>query len=120
LIGTREPLEFDLERVIKVAQENRVALEINGSLYRLDLNDVMARAAQEGGVLLAICSDAHNTAQLEQIRYGVFQARRGWIEARSVVNAWSWVKLSAWLQSRRARPGHSGCSAAAAGTVSSI
>lgn len=101
LIGTREPLEFDLERVIKVARENRVALEINGSLYRLDLNDVMARAAQEGGALLAIGSDAHSTAQLEQVRYGVFQARRGWIEARSVVNAWSWAKLSGWLQRRR-------------------
>jgi DNA polymerase (family 10) len=101
LIGNREPLEFDLERVVKVARENRVALEINGSLYRLDLNDVMARAAQEGGALLAIGSDAHSNAQLEQIRYGVFQARRGWIEARSVVNAWNWAKLSGWLQSRR-------------------
>lgn len=101
LIGTREPLEFDLERVVKVARENRVALEINGSLYRLDLNDVMARAAQEGGALLAIGSDAHSNAQLEYIRYGVFQARRGWIEARSVVNAWNWAKLSGSLQSRR-------------------
>ena len=101
LIGAREPLEFDLDRIIKVARENRVALEINGSLYRLDLNDVMARAAQEGGALLAIGSDAHSTAQLEQIRYGVFQARRGWIEARSVVNAWNWAKLSGWLRGRR-------------------
>jgi len=80
-----------------------VALEINGSIYRLDLNDVMARAAQDAGALLAIGSDAHSTAQLEQIRYGVFQARRGWIEARSVVNTWTWAKLSGWLQSRRAR-----------------
>jgi DNA polymerase (family 10) len=106
LLGSREPLEFDLDRVVEVARGKRVALEVNGSLYRLDLNDVMARAAQDGGALLAIGSDAHSTAQLEQIRYGVFQARRGWIEARSVVNAWTWAKLSGWLQGRRARPAH--------------
>jgi DNA polymerase (family 10) len=59
------------------------------------------RAAQEGGALLPIGSDAHSSAQLEQIRYGVFPARRGWIEARSVVNAWTWAKLHVWLQRRR-------------------
>jgi DNA polymerase (family X) len=72
-------------------------------MYRLDLNDLMARAAQESGVLLAIGSDAHSTAQLDQIRYGVFQARRGWIEARSVINTWPWVKLSGWLNHRADR-----------------
>jgi DNA polymerase (family 10) len=100
LLGTREPLEMSYERVLKGALKAGTALEINGSMYRLDLNDVMAKAAQESGVLLAINSDAHNTAQLDQIRYGVFQARRGWIEARSVMNTWSWGKLSRWLKSR--------------------
>jgi len=103
LLGSREPLEIDLKRIIEAVCEKHVVLEINGSIYRLDLNDVMARAAQDAGALLAIGSDAHSTAQLEQIRYGVFQARRGWIEARSVVNTWTWAKLSGWLQSRRAR-----------------
>ena len=45
----------------------------------------MARAASEAGALLAIDSDAHSAAQLEQTRYGILQARRGWVEARSVV-----------------------------------
>lgn len=100
LIGEREPLEMDFERVLAAAQKSSAALEINGSMYRLDLNDTMARAAQEAGVLLAIGSDAHSTAQLDQIRYGVFQARRGWIEARSVINTWPWVKLNSWLTHR--------------------
>jgi DNA polymerase (family 10) len=88
---------------------------VNGSPYRLDLTDTMARAAQSGGALLAINSDAHSAAQLEQIRYGVFQARRGWIEARHVVNTWSTNELTAWLIGRkragrvaRARSTHSG------------
>lgn len=105
LLGSREPLDIDLERVIEAARARHVALEINGSTYRLDLNDVMARAAQDAGSLLAIGSDAHSAAQLEQVRYGVFQARRGWIEARSVVNTWSWGKLNGWLRKRHARMG---------------
>jgi DNA polymerase (family 10) len=101
LIGSREPLDLDFERVITAALQARAALEINGSMYRLDLNDSMAKAAQEAGVLLAIGSDAHSTAQLDQIRYGVFQARRGWIEARSVVNTWPLAKLNHWLAHRK-------------------
>jgi DNA polymerase (family 10) len=52
-----------------------------------------------------IGSDAHSTAQLDQIRYGVFQARRGWIESRSVINTWPWARLNRWLSHRTpARP----------------
>ncbi len=102
LIGTRDALEMNFEQVISAAAKRGVALEVNGSMFRLDLNDVMARRAQEAGALLAIGSDAHSTTQLEWIRYGVFQARRGWVEARSVVNAWSWTKLNRWLTRRAA------------------
>ena len=98
LLGSRGPVDFDLEAVIKAAG---AALEINGAILRPDLTDTMARAAQQGGALLAINSDAHSAAQLDQIRYGVYQARRGWIEARSVVNSWRWPDLSSWLEARR-------------------
>jgi DNA polymerase (family 10) len=97
LIGSREPLEFDFDAVVRAAVEAGVALEINGSMYRLDLSDVMAKTAQEAGALLAIGSDAHSTAQMDQICYGIFQARRGWVEARSVVNTWRWKDLTRWL-----------------------
>jgi DNA polymerase (family 10) len=101
LLGSREPVEFDFERIIEAAAEAGVALEVNGSPSRLDLNDVMAQAAYEAGALLAIDSDAHSAAQLEQTRYGVLQARRGWVEARSVVNTWPWPKFSRWLRRKR-------------------
>lgn len=100
LIGSREPLEMDFQRIVSAALKAGIALEMNGSMYRLDLNDSMGRAAQEAGVLLAIGSDAHSTAQLDQIRYGVFEARRGWIEARSVINTWPWARLKRWLDRR--------------------
>ena len=102
LIGTREPLELDFERVVDAACKARAALEINGSMYRLDLNDSMAKAAGEAGAVLAIGSDAHSVAQLDQIRYGVFQARRGWVEPRMVVNTWPLAKLTQWLHRRQA------------------
>ncbi|HEY8461823.1 MAG TPA: DNA polymerase/3'-5' exonuclease PolX, partial [Blastocatellia bacterium] len=87
LLGSREPVDFDFDRIIEAAVKTGVALEVNGSPNRLDLSDVMARAACEAGALLAIDSDAHSAAQLEQTRYGILQARRGWVETRSVVNA---------------------------------
>jgi DNA polymerase (family 10) len=103
LMGSREPLEFDFERIIEAAVEAGVALELNAQPLRLDLTDTMARAAQEAGALLAINTDAHSVGQLELMRYGVAQARRGWVEARSVVNTWTWAKLSRWLIHRLKR-----------------
>jgi DNA polymerase (family 10) len=94
-------VEFDFERVVEAAAEAGAALEVNGSPSRLDLNDLMARAASEAGAPLAIDSDAHSAAQLEQTRYGILQARRGWVEAHSVVNTWPWPKFSRWLRQRR-------------------
>jgi DNA polymerase (family X) len=101
LLGSREPVDFYFDRIIEAAVRASVALEVNGSPSRLDLNDVMARAAYEAGALLAIDSDAHSAAQLEQTRYGVLQARRGWVEARSVVNTWPWPKFSRWLRRKK-------------------
>jgi DNA polymerase (family 10) len=103
LMGSREPVEFDFERIIEAAVEAGVALELNSQPLRLDLTDTMARAAQEAGALLAINTDAHSVGQLELMRYGVSQARRGGVEARSVVNSWTWAKLSRWLVHRRRR-----------------
>jgi DNA polymerase (family 10) len=105
LIGSREPVEFDFDRIIRAAAEAHVALEINGSPLRLDLNDTMARAAQEAGVMLAINSDAHSVPQLEYVRYGVYVARRAWVQPQNVVNAWPWTKLRRWLSRERAAIG---------------
>jgi DNA polymerase (family 10) len=103
LMGSREPVEFDFERIVEAAIGAGVALELNSQPLRLDLTDTMARAAQEAGALLAIDTDAHSVGQLKLIRYGVSQARRGWVEASSVVNTWAWAKLSRWLAARRRR-----------------
>ncbi|HML13505.1 MAG TPA: DNA polymerase/3'-5' exonuclease PolX [Xanthobacteraceae bacterium] len=86
LIGEREPYEVDMERVIAAAHERGCHLEINAEPDRLDLTDVHAQAAKSMGVKIAISTDAHSIAALACMRFGVDQARRGWLEAGDVLN----------------------------------
>jgi DNA polymerase (family 10) len=86
LIGTREPYQVDFDQILKAAADHGVALEINAQPERLDLDDVQARAAHDAGVHLVIDTDAHRMEELAYMRYGVDQARRGWCEARHVLN----------------------------------
>jgi DNA polymerase (family 10) len=101
LIGGREPINFDFDQILRAAIDANVALEIDSQPDRLDLTDTLVKAANEAGALFAINSDAHSLSQLEYIRYGIFDARRGWTEAQSVINTWTWSKLSRWLGKRR-------------------
>ncbi|MFP4432735.1 MAG: DNA polymerase/3'-5' exonuclease PolX [Spirochaetaceae bacterium] len=86
MIGKREPYAFDFEEVFKAAARHGVVMEINANPERLDLGDTAARAAKENGVAVSVSSDAHSPGGLRNMSYGVDTARRGWIEARDVVN----------------------------------
>ncbi len=86
LILEREAYKVNLKEIIQAAIDNGVILEINAYPDRLDLRDVDARLAKEMGAKLAINTDAHSTQQMELMRFGVFTARRGWVEAKDVVN----------------------------------
>lgn len=102
LLPSRLPYELDMEAVLKAAAEHGVAVEINGQPDRLDLDDVWSRRALELGVLLATNSDAHSARQLENMRYAVATARRGWAEAQHVVNTRPLPDLLTWLKRRAA------------------
>jgi DNA polymerase (family 10) len=97
LIGGREPIDVDLERVMEAALERNCFLEINAQPDRLDLNDIYAKMAKEMGLKLSISTDAHSPAGLAFITYGVYQARRGWLEADDVLNTRSWKELKGLL-----------------------
>ncbi len=86
LIGRREPFQFDFEKVVRAAIKNKVHLEINASPERLDLKDSLIRRARELGATFTISTDAHSTDGLLAMEYGVAMARRGWLEAKDVVN----------------------------------
>lgn len=100
LILEREPYKVNLKEVIRAAVGEGVALEINAYPDRLDLRDADARLAKEMGARLAISTDAHNTLQLEVMKFGVFTARRAWLEARDVINT---LPLEAMLKALRQR-----------------
>lgn len=95
LIGEREPIDFDLEAVMKAARQSGCLLEVNGQPKRLDLDDNACRTAKDMGVKVVISTDAHSTGALNNLRYGVDQARRGWLEKSDVANTRS---LKAFLK----------------------
>jgi len=86
LINEREPYPLDMEKVIEAARERGCFLELNAHPDRLDLNDRHCRLAKERGVKVAISTDAHSTQGLNNMRYGIYQARRGWLSRDDVIN----------------------------------
>ncbi|HXX88622.1 MAG TPA: DNA polymerase/3'-5' exonuclease PolX [Acidimicrobiales bacterium] len=102
-IGHRAGVEFDVPAVFDAAARNGTALEINSFPDRLDLSDELARLAHERGVVFAVSTDAHSTRHLDNIRFGVATAQRGWVDPASVVNTWPLTKLRRFLAK-----GHSG------------
>ena len=86
LIEKREPYDVDMLRIIRHAKQRGCFLELNAHPERLDLLDSHCQSAREEGVLISIDSDAHSAFDLANLRYGVGQARRGWLEKTDVLN----------------------------------
>lgn len=98
LIGQRDPYDIDLEEVMKQARENGCFLEVNAEPDRLDLTDTHCKMAKDIGVKVAISTDAHGTESLGFMRFGIDQARRGWLEAADVINTRSLGQLMKMLK----------------------
>ena len=93
LINERNPYEIDLERIMEAAKERGCYLEVNAHPDRLDLTDRHCKMAKDMGLKLAVSTDAHSVADLDFIRYGLDQARRGWLEADDIINTRSLREL---------------------------
>lgn len=97
ILGRRSGVDADWEEVFRVAARTGTAMEINSSPHRLDLRDEHILTARRLGVKFAIDSDAHATAHLDYVRYGVGTAQRGWLSADDVINTWPLRRLRAFL-----------------------
>lgn len=86
LINRRVPYEMEMERVLQAAAGHHCILEVNAQPDRLDLPDIHCQRAKELGVKFAISTDAHSISDFDFMRFGVWQARRDWLEAADVVN----------------------------------
>ncbi len=98
LIDTRAPCDLDLEKLLRAARERGRFVELNAQPERLDLNDVHCRLARDLGVKVSIGSDAHRARELDFVRHGIDQARRGWLAANDVLNTRSLAQLRKLLR----------------------
>jgi DNA polymerase (family X) len=98
LINRRLPYEINIEKVMIAAKERNKVLEVNSFPDRLDLDATYCRMAKEMGVKLAINTDSHGTGDLSFMKYGIGQARRGWIEASDVINTYPLTALLKFIK----------------------
>jgi len=98
IIGKRRGYDIDMRQVMREAKNNGCFLEINAAPDRLDLDDDHIRMAKNMDLKLSVATDAHSTGQLKNMRYGVYQARRGWLEKDDLINTLSWEELKKILK----------------------
>ncbi|HEX3282293.1 MAG TPA: DNA polymerase/3'-5' exonuclease PolX [Pyrinomonadaceae bacterium] len=87
LIQRRPPFECDVEKILDVIAESRAAIEVNGDPWRLDMEPRWLREARKRKIKFTISVDAHSTGALNNLKYGVAMARRGWVRRSEVLNA---------------------------------
>jgi len=103
LLNRREPYDIDIEAIIDAAIEYKVVLELNAQPLRLDLTDKYLRLAKKKGALISIGTDSHHTSQRKYMEYGIFMARRGWLEKKDVLNTRPFSKLFDYWKKNNAK-----------------
>lgn len=101
ILGRRDPIDLDMEAVLRKAAETGTIMEINAYPDRLDLSDAHLRLARRFGVRFALGTDAHGAEQMRFMPYGVAQARRGWVTPHELLNAQPLQTVRAWLKRNR-------------------
>jgi DNA polymerase (family X) len=104
LLLRRDPLDYDMEKVLDACAKHGVAMECNSYPDRLDLKDVQLRMCKERGVKVVISTDSHVTTNLAFIHYGVTTARRAWLTKADVINT---LPVKDFLEALRPKPGAS-------------
>jgi DNA polymerase (family 10) len=102
VVGVHGGYAIDFDRLFAAARDTGTALEIDGAPFHLDMDGALARRAIGAGVSVSVDSDCHSSERLKrQMAFGVSTARRGWVEARHVVNTRPLGELRAWLRHKR-------------------
>ena len=101
LLLAREGYPVDMHRIIEAAAELGVAIELNANPHRLDIDWRLLREATERGVKISINPDAHRVDGINDIRYGIGIARKGWLSANDVLNCLSAQELTTFAKKRR-------------------
>lgn len=99
-LGVRDGAQMDMELVLAAARRAGIAVELNSSPLRLDVDEHTCRMAREMGVPVVINSDAHGIRELSYLRYGVGIARRAWLGKKHVLNTKTAEELQEWRRAR--------------------
>ncbi len=100
LLLSRESYPFDFDRVAEKAAQRGIFLEINASPERLDLPSHLVRTARRKGCKFTVSTDAHRPSHLQNMRFGVITARRGWLASADVLNTLPVAEFEAALRRR--------------------
>jgi DNA polymerase (family X) len=101
MLGKRPGIELDVDAVLDAAAETGTAIEINANLRRLDASADVIREGGRRGVHFVISTDAHTVAELDNLRHGVANARRGGLERDRVANTWELDRFLSWVDDVR-------------------
>lgn len=101
MIGSRPPIDLDLDAVLEEAEKTGVALEINGALPRLDMSVDALRRARARNVTFVLTSDAHHARELDRVKYAAKNAERAWIGPDRIANAGSPERLASFVERGR-------------------
>ncbi len=93
----REAYEVDWREVFEECLKTKTMLEVNAWPNRLDLPDVLVKEAIKIGVKLIINTDSHEVSQMDNMRFGVAVARRGWASAKDIINTLPWLEFKKWF-----------------------
>jgi DNA polymerase (family 10) len=103
MVPHKRGYELDYDRLFQAAVDTRTVMEIDGSPSHLDLDGPLARRAIAAGAMVAISSDCHRAELLDrQMQMGIVTARRGWVEARHVLNTRPLEEVRAFIAAKRA------------------
>ena len=105
LLLARDAYPLELRRILDVAAERGVAVEVNAHPHRLDLDWLNLRYGLGRGMKTSVNPDAHSTEGIRYVRYGVGVARKGWCTSEDVLNAWPLERLLEHIAARRKRVG---------------
>lgn len=103
LLLAREGYRVDMDAVFEALKKHQVAVELNASPARLDLDWRHFRRAKELGIKVSINPDAHRVEDMDDTYFGVLLARKGWLEAGDVFNTMSPRRMKRFLEERRRR-----------------
>ncbi|MCD6130303.1 MAG: DNA polymerase/3'-5' exonuclease PolX [Deltaproteobacteria bacterium] len=98
MIGVREPYKVNMEKIFETAKKHNKCLEINAQIMRLDLNDIYVKEAIRRGIKLSIATDTHHPENFDYMKFGIYTAQRGWVEAKDVINTYPLPKLTMFLE----------------------